>query len=147
MVTKMLSAPLLDPTGALITELRADAALSALVGTRIAAGEPAPGWSQGAGSYQAFVVLVGAPAPDARVPISRASYTARCYASTHQQATAVWGALVAAVHGAGPRLKGSGLGIYRTWLLPDADQLRDPDTNQPYTEGTIQLIATAQAVS
>lgn len=146
-MTGMLTSPLLDPMGSVITELRANSALTALVGTRIRGGEAAPGDAMGAGSYQAFVVLVGAPAPDMRVPISRTILTARCYGSTHQNAGAVWGALVAAMHGVGPRLKSSGFGIYRSWLLDSADQLRDPDTDQPYVEGSIQLIATAQAVT
>lgn len=143
----MLDAPLLDPMGAVITELRSDTTLAALVGVRIRGGEPAPGDAKGAGSFQAFVVLVGAPAPYMRVPISRTTLRVRCYAATPQAASAVWGALVAALHAVGPRVKSSGLGIYRSWLEDQADQLRDPDTQQPFVEGTIQLIATAQAVT
>lgn len=143
----MLNDPMLDPTGAIITELRADPDVAALVGTRVAAGEVPPGWGKGAGSYQAFVILVGAPAPDRRVPMTRARYAVRCYAATYQQASAVWGAVVKALHKVGPRVKVSGLGIYLSAIGEDADSFRDPDTAQPYTEGSLDVIATAQAVT
>lgn len=143
----MLDDPMLDPTGALVTELRADTDVATLVGTRVAAGESVAGWAQGAGSYLAFVVLVGAPAPYSRVPVSRATYTVRCYGATFQGATAVWGAVVKAIHQVNARHKASGLGIYITWISDTADQLRDPDTNQPFVEGTLVIYATAQAIA
>lgn len=143
----MLDTAMLDPMGAMIAELRADTAVAALVGTRVRGGEPAPGDAKGAGEYQAFVVLVGAPAPHPRVPITRTTYTVRAYGVTYQNATAVWGAVVAALHAAGPRLKASGLGIYRTAFTEEADQYRDPDTHQPYVEGTLLVIATATAIA
>lgn len=146
-MTGMLSASLMDPMGALITELRADSGVSALVGARVRGGEPAPGDARDPGQYQAFVVLIGPPAPNSRVPISRSSITVRCYGSTFQNATAVWGAVVKALHAVGPRLKGNGLGIYRSAFLEEADTLKDPDTEQPYVEGTIEVTATAQAVT
>lgn len=146
-MTRMLTSPMLDPTGPVIVELRGDAYLSALVGTRIAQGEVPPGWAKGADAYMAFVILTGAPAPDRRVPISRTRYTARCYGATFQQAFAVWGALVQAIHMSGPRVKSNGLGIYVTAIAEDADSGKDPDTQQPFVEGTLEVIATAQAVT
>lgn len=143
----MLDMPMLDPMGALITELRGDLDLAALVSARVRGGEPAPGDALDPGHYQAFVVITGAVGPDPRVPITRGSLGVRCYGSTHQNAAAVWGAVVKALHAVGPRVKASGLGIYRTALLPDAAQSKDPDTGQPYVEGTISIIATAQAVT
>lgn len=143
----MLDDPLMDPMGALITELRADGDLASLVGTRVRGGELAPGDAAGAGHYQAFVLLTGAPAPMARVPVSRSNYGVRCYGATYQNATAVWGAVVKALHYVGPRVKNSGLGIYITRLDETAEPAKDPDTGQPYIEGTIRIIATAQAIA
>lgn len=143
----MLEDPMLDPTGALIVELRGDSDVANLVGTRVRAGEPAPGDAKGAGEYQAFVLLIGAPAPYSRVPVSRSTYTIRCYGVTAQGATALWGAVVKAIHQSRARLKSTGLGIYISWIQDSADQLRDPDTDQPYTEGSLVLYATAQAIA
>lgn len=147
-MTGMLTSPLLDPMGALIVELRTDSHVAALVGTRVRGGEPAPGDALGPGSYQAFVVLSATSRPPHRsLPISFAEYVVRCYGSTHQNADAVWGAVVKAIHDVGPRLKANGLGIYTSAVISGGDQSRDPDTQQPLVEGVIQLIATAQAVS
>lgn len=143
----MLADPMLDPIGALITELRADSDVAGLVGTRVRGGEPGPGDAKGAGEYQAFVLLIGAPAPYSRVPVTRTSYTVRCYGSTYQNAGAVWGAVVKALHQVKAREKSNGLGIYISWFTDTADQLKDPDTGQPYTEGTLVLYATAQAIA
>lgn len=154
----MLDDPLMDPTGPLVSELRADLDLASLVSTRVAAGEPKPdkvvngviverGYARGPGEYVAFVVITGAPAPMLSVPVSRSTYGVRCYGATFQNATAVWGAVVKALHRVGPRVKASGLGIYLTVLDESAEPGKDPDTNQPYIEGTIRIIATAQAVT
>ena len=143
----MLADPMLDPMGSLVTELRADPDVAALVGTRVRGGEPGPGDAKGAGEYQAFVVLIGSPAPYSRVPVTRTSLTVRCYAATYQQAGAVWGAVVKALHQVRARLKSNGLGIYISWFTDTADQSKDPDTGQPYSEGTLVVYATAQAIA
>lgn len=143
----MLDTAQLDPIGSLITEARADSALAALVGARVRGFEPAPGDAQGAGSYQAFVVITALSVPvHPQVPITFAEYGVRAYGSTPQNAWAVWAALVRVFHGSTHRVKANGLGIYRTATL-GGSQSNDPDTHQPLVEGTIQLIATAQAVS
>lgn len=143
----MLDDPLMDPMGALVLELRGDADVASLVSTRVRGGEPAEGDARGPGNYQAFVVLTGAPVPLARVPVSRSLYGVRCYGVTFQNATAVWSAVVKALHFAGARLKANGLGIYITAIEQAAEPVRDPDTDQPYIEGTIRIIATAQAIT
>jgi hypothetical protein len=144
----MLTGPMLDPTGSLITELRTDSDVSDLVGARVRGFEPAPGDAKGPGAYQAFVVVVAlAVPPHPRVPITFADYLVRCYGATPQGASAVWGAVVKAVHKVGPRVKTNGLGIYQSAIASGGEQLRDPDTKQPYVEGVIQVIATAQAIT
>lgn len=143
----MLDAPMLDPVGALVSELRADVDLDLLTDGRVSAGEAKEGYALGPGRYQAFVVITGAVGPHPSAPISTGTLGVRCYGSTYQNAGAVWGAVVKALHKVGPRVKVSGLGIYRTALLPDAAQSKDPDTGQPYIDGTISIIATAQALA
>lgn len=140
--------PMLDPMGALIVELRSDTDLSSLVSTRVRGFEPASGDAKPAGSYQAFIVLVTLDAPpERRVPIVRATFGATCYGSTAQNASAVYGALVKAIHEIGPRLKSNGLGIYSTAVISGGEQGKDPDTQQPLVHAVISLIATTQAVT
>lgn len=143
-----LTADMLDPLGSLITEARADSTLAGLTGSRIRGFEAAEGDAKGAGSYQAFVVIAALSVPPhPRLPITFAEYGVACYGSTPQNAWAVWAALVRVFHGTTPRTKSNGLGIYRTAITNGGEQEKDPDTAQPVVRGTIQLIATAQAVT
>lgn len=144
----LLSDPLLDPFGALLVEVRDDVDVTALVDDRVRGNEPAPGDAQPTGKYKAFVVIgtLAAP-PDPDVPVTFASYSFRCYGTTFQNAWAVYGAVVKAVHRVGPRLKVSGLGIYQTLVTGGGEEAKDPDTAQPYVSGVITLIATAQVVT
>lgn len=159
-MTGMLVDPQLDPMGALITELRADPDVAALVGSRVRGFEPAPvrkdaagavvdqGDARGPGEYIAFVILQALDVPPhPRVPITFGDYLARAYGSTPQHAWAVWGALVKALHGVGARRKTNGLGIYRTSITSGGTQDKDPDTQQPLVTGTIRIIATVQAIA
>jgi len=144
----MLDEPQLDPLGSLLVEIRDDLDVDTLVSGRVRGFEPAPGDAKAAGSYQAFIVLVTLDAPpDPQLPITVATYGIRCYGSTGQNAWAVWGAVVKSIHSVGPRLKASGLGIYRTTVISGGEQGKDPDTLQPVVTGTIRLIATTQAVA
>ena len=144
----MLDAPLLDPFGAYIIEVRADIDVMALVADRVRGNEPAPGDAQPKGSYRAFIVLTTLAAPpDPDLPVTFASYGARIYGATFQHAWQVYGALVKATHRVGPRLKDSGLGIYQTLVTAGGGEEKDPDTKQPYVNATITLLATTQVVT
>lgn len=144
----MLTGPMVPFLGPLIVELRTDPDLRVLVGTRVRGQEPAAGDVQPKGSWQRFVVLVILDAPPhPSLPITFAEVAVRCYGADPTDAWNVWAALVKAVHAVGPRVKASGLGIYRSAVLTGGTQDTDPDTNQPLVTGTIQVIATAQAVT
>jgi hypothetical protein len=143
----------IDPMGSLIVELRETAAVAALVGARVRAREPHgatdsyEGDALGPGAYKAFLVLVQLSLPpDRRVPVTVAEYAVRCYGRTSEEASAVYGAVVDALHRRGPRLRPNGLGIYATWVTGGASDV-DPKTQQPVVTGTIQLTATTQAVT
>ena len=142
----MLTEPQLDPMGALITEARADLDVADLVGTRVRGGEPGPGDARGPGEYQAFVVFEALSVPiHPQLPITFAEYAVNAYGTTHQNASAVWFALVKAFHKARTRTKSNGLGIYSSFVLTGGSQDRDPDTQQPVVRGTVRVIATALA--
>jgi hypothetical protein len=139
----MLTVPQLDPMGAIIAELRADAHVAALVGTRVRGFEPAEGDAQGPQAYQSFIVVSALSVPPhPRVPITFAEYAIRAYGRTAQGAWAVWAAVVKALHMTGERVKANGLGIYQTFVLTGGTQDSDPDTNQPLVTGTIRVTAT-----
>jgi hypothetical protein len=137
----MLAEPQLDPMGALISEARADGDVAALVSTRVRGGEPAPGDAKGPGEYQAFVVISALDVPPhPSVPITFADYAVNAYGVTHQNAWAVWAALVKAFHKVGPRVKANGLAIYQTLVTSGGTQDTDPDTKQPVVRGVVRVI-------
>lgn len=160
----MLDHAQLAGIGALVTELRADTDLAALVGqdlagrVRIRGGEPVgeleqaggayEGDARGAGHYQAFVVLTTLDEPmHPRLPIFRGTYGVAAYGSTFENARAVWGAVVKAIHFVGPRVKTNGFGIYISVTESGGEQDKDPDTGQPLVRGTIRITAAANAVA
>lgn len=123
---------LADPTGKLLTEIRDDATVAALVSGRVRGGEPAPGDALGPGHYQAFVVLarlghIRAP----HAPVQGVRYVARCYGRTYAEATALAGAVSDAVHNRGHRISGGGVSIFGTFDDGGGGSDKDPDTQQP----------------
>jgi hypothetical protein len=153
--------PMVDPMGSLIVEIRDDFDVDDLVDRRVRGGEPAPqildettgevlaeGDARGPGEYIPFIVLTTLSAPpEPRVPLTFATYGARSYGVTPQNAWAVYGALVKAIHNIGPRLRASGVGIYNTLVISGGEQDKDPDTKQPVVTATIRLVAATQAVA
>jgi hypothetical protein len=136
-----------DVIGKLITELRADADVTALNSTRIRGFEPAPGDAKGAGSYQNFVVLVLLDAArEKRIPVQRPRIALRCYGTTPQQAMANYAACSNALHNAGVRTYSNGLGIWNSFDDAGASADRDPDTDQPLVTFVLDLAATTVAV-
>ena len=132
----------------LITELRADAALAALVGDRIAGVEPKGAWVKGPGQYVAHVVLVQLDASRiTRTPVQRFVIEARCYGRDFAEAAAVRWAVSEALHLAGGRTFANGLGIYQTLDESGGAQEKDPQTDQPYQLLTITGHATTMAAA
>lgn len=153
-MTGILEDPLITPVGTYILELRADSDLTALVSGRIRAFEPLgasatyEGDALSPGSYKAFVVVKAQSVPPhPRLPITDAELLVQCYGVTAQNASEVYGAVVKATHGVGARVRANSIGIYRSWIIAGGEQLKDPDTRQPYVEAVARFIATAQAVT
>ena len=144
----------------LLTEIRDDDAVAAIVGTRVRGFEPAaptvnpttgavisPGDARGPGEYVAFVVLVQLDAVRLqRVPVQRAAVAVRCYGRTHAEAAALRWAVSNAIHLTGPRVHANGLGIYQSIDEAGGEQEKDPDTSQPLQTLVISSLATTQAV-
>lgn len=164
MTDGLLSEPMIDPMGGIIAELRADADVQDLVGVdecgfrRIRGGEalgagkcangtPRSADGLGPGAYRAFIVVAALDDPPfGRVPIQRAVYSVACYGTTYQNARAVWGAVVKAMHLVGTRVH-STTGFYISAVDQGGEQDKDPDTGQPVVRGTIRVIATAQPIT
>jgi hypothetical protein len=144
----MYAEPQSDPLGSVVSELRADVDVDDLTDGRVRGYQPAPGDARASGQYQPFVIVSALDVPPhPQVPITFASYGIRAYGSTPQNAWAVWGAVVKALHRYGQRVKSNGLGIYRSSVISGGEQETDPDTAQPVVTGVIRLIATTQAVA
>jgi hypothetical protein len=155
----MLDDPQLDPQGTLIRMIRNDADVAALVASRVRGYEPMgqifqnghmvyAGDARGKEDYIAFIVVSALSAPPhRRVPVTWAEYSARCYGATPEHAWQVWAALVKALHETAPFVTNTGQGVYKTAIVSGGTQDHDPDTRQPFVIGSIQLIATTQAVT
>lgn len=138
---------LADPTGKVVLELRADAALTALVAGRVDAGEPADGHAKGPGEYLAFVVVMrGFHRRLAHAPVQSVQYVVRCYGATHQGATAVAMAVSGALHAKGNRLAG-GISIFDSIEQGSTGGLTDPDTKQPYMDVLFTVGASTELIT
>lgn len=144
-----------DPVGKLLTELRDDDAVAAIVGEhphepvhpRVRSPEPAPTDAQGPGEYRAFVVINTLATPRMpSVPVQRARHTVSCYGRTPEEAAALYGACSDAIHHIGPR-QGSRGGIYVSHDDTGGEEDKDPDTGQPRYQFVIESLATTQAVA
>ena len=147
-----------DPVGKLVTELRDDPAVQAIagenphepasLGARVRSPEPAAGDAQGPEAYRAFVVIVTLGTPRMpSVPVQRARHAVRCYGRTPQEAAALYAACSDALHHVGPRLHGSGQGIYVSHDDTGGQFSKDPDTGQPQYSFVVETLATTQVVA
>lgn len=147
-MSTMLSEPQLDPMGALIVTARSDIDVSGLIGDRVRGFEPAPrtasydGDARGPGQYIAFAVFSALDVPPhPGVPVTFADYAIDAYGTDHQNAWAVWGALVKCFHKLTAFMRPNGLAIYQTLIVSGGSQDRDPDTRQPVVRGVLRVIA------
>lgn len=132
---------MVDPLGALITELRT----ANIASKRVAGFEPDAGWALPKGSYQRFVVLsvLGSPRFH-RTPLQETRVGVRAYGATPQDAVALYNEISDVVDNAGPRLVGSKR-IYQSLDDTGGSESKDPDTGQPVATGVVVLYAATQA--
>jgi hypothetical protein len=146
---------MINVVGAIISELRDDPDVAALVGTRVRHAMPLgevhdsttgaliyDGDAHGSGEYKAFIVVVVlGDTPVRRVPVQFVEVAIRCYGVTRQQARELYGAVVKTFHDTGVRVKSNGIGIWRSAMVGAGSDDTDPKTSQPLVIGNIQLIA------
>lgn len=148
----------------LLTDIRDDTDVGAIVHDRVRSPEPAPrvvNPSTGAvidkgdaragtaaDPYVAFVVLIPqVPLRHRTLPVQWTRTVARCYGRTPIEAASLRWAVGKAIHNAGPRVYPNDLGIYASYDVESGEPERDPTTQQPYMELVIEAPATTQAVA
>lgn len=129
--------------GTLITELRT----ASIAAGRVRGGEAAPTDAKAAGSFQRFVVLVRLGYQRLhRTPMAIHRIGFRSYGVTFQDAAALHGEISDLLDNAGPRLSASGVAIYRSLDDTGGGALKDPDTDQPYEDGVLEVFAGTGAI-
>jgi hypothetical protein len=134
----------INPVGAVVTELRT----ANIASKRVRAGEAAPGDAKDAGTFQRFVVLVVLGYQRLhRAPMAIWRLGVRAYAPTFQDATVLFGEISDALDNAGPRLSASGVPIYQSLDDTGGSAGKDPDTQQPYMDGVVEVFAGTEALA
>jgi hypothetical protein len=137
----------IDPLRTARAEIAALPAVATITAGRIRRGDPAPGDAQGAGKYQAFVVLVRLDTSrDARLARLEVPIAARCYGRDREEAAALWGAISDGLNNRGPRIL-DGVLVHRTFAPSDGGDAEDPDTKQPMVAGLIRYHVATAAVA
>ena len=135
---------MINPVGSLVTELRT----ANIASKRVRAGEPAVDDAKPAGSFQRFVVLVVLSYQRLhRTPMAIWRIGVRAYSATYQDATVLYGEISDALDNAGPRLSDAGVAVYQSLDDTGGAAEKDPDTDQPYLVGVIEVFAGTQALA
>lgn len=134
---------MVDPTGALIVELRdkMDAIAASEPTSRrgkaaIRVGDKIFGDEKGADAVAPYVILrrLGPARRLPRAPFVRFRYSASCYGADAAEATTVWG-LVSDGLSRGPRRRSPGVAIYLSVEELGGQASTDPDTAEPLETG------------
>jgi hypothetical protein len=139
-----------DTFGAIVTLLKADPAVAAIVGTKVsisAQGPPSVQLIENSGTVRPWGV------GSDRAGIQRAVYLARCFglatdveATGAQQAKQLAGAVIDALNNKTPRKVGTAF-LNRVYAPDWEGTQRDPDTRWPYIDVRIEALAGQQPVA
>jgi hypothetical protein len=131
---------MIDPTGAMIVELRDHmAAVGAAEPTSrrglaaIAVGDAIYGDQKAANRSAPYVVLIrlGPARRMPRAPVVRFRYSARCVGVDEAQASTIYGLVSDWLSARGPRRRSAGVAIYLSTEELGAQATIDPDTSEP----------------
>ena len=137
---------IVDLTGKVITELLANAAVTAIVGQKVRGefasneGPPAVIVSQLGISYQ---VGSGTRRLGLQVPL----FAAKCYGATRPQASQLANAVVEAINVRGPRRDAAGRQVHMSLVESGGDVVLDPDIRWPFATVTFRFVGGQQAVA
>jgi hypothetical protein len=133
-----------DPIGRLITELRVDAGVAALVGTRVWGAEIPDNVSSDPRPY--ILVHRVLAVRMKRAPVQAVRVSIQCVGLTPRLAAVLYGAVSDALHVKGPRYTSGGIGIYLSEEEVGGQPLTDPQTGWPYETAVYNVWATTAVV-
>lgn len=152
---------MIDPLGTLVREARADAAVAALVGTRVAGGDFDPHWP--ADPRPCVVLVRSTPSRmpfgqrgSGRLGLQELLVIARCYGAPDAQgdprvaqrtSAQLAGAVSDAFHNQGPRRDSAGRVLFRTDSITGGGPGTDPDTRWPYEVVMARVVAAAGEIA
>lgn len=132
---------MIDPLGYLLTTIRDDTDVASIT-TRIRGEEMAQG------DAPPFVIIRGFPIRrEQHLPVARYQYMILCFGRTHKEAAQLRGVVSDAIHGVGPRVNASGVGIYRSHSEVEGQSQIDPDTQWPFQTIVAVVWAATTAVA
>jgi len=129
-----------DPIGRLISELRADAGVSAIVGVKVWGAELPDNVSADPRPYVLVHRLIATRMK--RAPVQAVRVSAQCVAKTPRLAAQLYGAVSDALHIKGPRGISGGVGIYLSSEEMGGQPSTDPQTGWPYETALYECFAT-----
>lgn len=139
---------MIDPTGAIINILKADAAVIAIAGSKVRGGELAQGDTPPA-VIVARITANRNPGSggNRRIGLQEVMLQVKCLGASRLQAAQLWGACSDALHLLAPFEDVSGRVI-----LTIADDVGtatgiDPGTRWPFEDGTFRVVAAAEAAA
>lgn len=138
---------MIDPTGMIIRLLAQDLGVVAIAGQKVRGGEPA------AGDKPPFVIVsrissTRNPAGNSRrIGLQEVLLQLKCYGATRIQAAQLYGACSDVLHMHAPFSDESGRAIFTVADDVGTASGIDPGTGWPFEDGTIRVVAAAEAVA
>lgn len=137
---------IVDFTGKVITELLANAGVTAIVGQKVR-GELASNDAPPAVVVRALAIDYSPMGQTRRARLQAPTFAALCYGATRVQASQLANAVVEAMELRGPRKDASGRLVHISLVEGGGDVELDPDTRWPFATVTFRLIGAQQAVA
>jgi hypothetical protein len=137
---------IVDLTGKAITELLANAAVTAIVGQKVRP-EFASDESPPAVIIESLGIDYSPFGQTRRTRLQAPTFVARCYGVTRVQAAQLANAVVEAVELRGPRRDASNRLVFTSLVDSGGDVTIDPDTTWPYATVIFRLIGAQRAVA
>jgi hypothetical protein len=138
---------MIDPTGTIISLLKADLGVIAIAGPRVRGGEPA------AGDKPPLVIVTRmavnrdpAGSSSRRIGLQEVFLGIKCYGTTKLQAAQLYGACSDALHMHAPLLDEQGRAIFTIADDVGASSGMDPGSTWPWEDTTVRVIAAAESV-
>lgn len=137
---------IVDLTGKAITELLANAGVTAIVGQKVRA-ELASNEGPPAVIVRALGIDYSPMGRTRRARLQAPLFAALCYGVTRVQAAQLANAVVEAMELRGPRRDASGRLVFISLVEGGGDVVLDPDTRWPFGTVTFSLVGAQQAVA